>query len=384
MANAFPTIYKRDSKGNIREWRMELDLSDGVRYRTVAGLQDGQQVTSAWTVVHGKNVGRSNETSPEAQAIAEINSHYKKKLDVDYHARVEDIDTPKIFKPMLAKKWEDRKAKIDWEEGVWIQPKLDGIRCIISERGAFTRTGKPITSIPHILEALQPLFDEHPDLILDGELYNHVLKHDFNKITSVVKRQKNSPSDLARSAELVQYHIYDMPSEMTEPYVIRHSLITELIQIAYANVSCIQVVETELCWNEEEVDEAYGRFVGQGYEGGIIRLNAPYEQKRSNNLLKRKDFEDDEFEIVGFIEGTGNWAGCAKVVVFTIPGVTDGLPFEDLPRATVQGSRAYGEHVLANQANYIGKQATIQYFNLTPDGIPRFPIAKILHEDERW
>ena len=148
----FPTIYKRDSKGKVREWRMEVD---GDRYRTVSGLQDGEHITTEWTVAEGKNTGRANATTPEQQAVLEVESQYEKKLKVDYHENQDDIDNAKIYKPMLAKKWEDRRAKIDWKDDkVHIQPKLDGIRCIAMRQGLFSRTGKPIVAVPHIFEQL--------------------------------------------------------------------------------------------------------------------------------------------------------------------------------------------------------------------------------------
>lgn len=384
----FPTLYKRDSKGGIRTWRMEVD---GNKYRTIAGLQDGQKVTSEWTLAEAKNVGRTNAKTPEQQAVSEVESHYQKKLDIDYHEKVEDIDKPKIFKPMLAKKWEDHKAKIDWFDGVFVQPKLDGIRCIVTAKGAFSRTGKPIVAIPHILELLAPVFEQYPDVVFDGELYNHELCHDFNAIVSMVRKQKLTALDISTSMEKVQYHVYDLPSEGA--FDIHNRLVTlkNLLEEFGMGLdddgkwlSAVQLVPTKFADSEEQVDEIYADYISAGYEGGIIRTRGEYEQKRSSNLLKRKDFEDAEYEIVGIEEGTGNWSGCAKVVVFTIPGVTDDLPYEKLPRATIQGSQGYGRHVLANKENYIGKEVTVQFFNLTPDGVPRFPIAKILHEDKRW
>ncbi len=378
------TIYKRDSKGNVRVWRMELD---GNRYRTIAGLQDGAQTTSEWTVVEGKNVGRSNETSPEEQARSEVESHYEKKLKVDYHRNLDNVDVAKIYKPMLAKKWEDRMAKIDYaKDGVTFQPKLDGIRCIANKDGLWSRTGKPIVAVPHIWEAIGPLFDQDPELVLDGELYNHDLRDDFNAIVSMVRKAKPSPVELTKAADMVQYHVYDIPSH-SGTFKERHSALIELFLdndlggnhsgVPGPNNESIQLVDTLTCNDEGTVDHRYAQYMQMGFEGGIIRLDGPYEQKRSANLLKRKDFMDDEFEIVAIEEGKGNWSGYAKVLIFRNP---DG----SLNKASIQGSRDYCLHVLNNSLSYIGKQATVQYFNITPDGAPRFPVAKVLHEDKRW
>lgn len=370
----FPTLYKRDSKGQIREWYMEVD---GDRYRTTAGLQDGQQVTSEWTIAEAKNVGRSNETTPEEQAVSEVESQYKKKLDVDYHKHVEDVDTPKIFEPMLAAKWEKRASKIDYNEPVFIQPKLDGIRCIMTKHGAFSRTGKPIVAVPHIIKTLAPVFEEDPDAVIDGELYNHDLKHDFNTIVSMVRKEKLKPEDLELSERMVQYHVYDYPGLMHESFSDRFD---RLLDLCYHDVykPHIEVVKTINVSSEEEVDNAYGSFIEQGYEGGIIRLNGTYEQKRSNQLIKRKDFDDEEFIILAVEEGKGNWSGCAKkIYISTLEG-------RECGEATIQGSMDYCRHVLINAESYIGKQATVVFFGYTPDGALRFPVAKVLHEDKRW
>lgn len=367
------TIYKLDSKGKIREWRMEIE---GDRYRTVAGLQDGQQVTSEWTVAEPKNIGFINETTGEEQALSEVKSHYTKKLDVDYHEKVEDINIAKIFKPMLAAKWEKRASKIDYNEPVFVQPKLDGIRCIATRDGLFSRTGKPIVAVPHIMEILAPIFAEHPHAVLDGELYNHDLKEDFNAIVSMCRKTKVKPEDLELSRKMVQYHLYDFPGLLNEPFNVR---LDTLIKLCYhrKHEGVIQIVHTKQVASEAEVDEAYGEFLTQGYEGGIIRLNGPYDQKRSNSLLKRKDFDDEEFTITRIEEGKGNWAGYAKRIFFRDHDGSEG-------KATLKGSQSYARHVLENTESYIGKQVTVQYFGRTPDGAVRFPIAKTLHTDTRW
>lgn len=380
----FPEIYKRDSKGQVRVWRMELD---GSAYRTVAGLQDGKLVTSEWTECKPKNVGRSNATTAEEQAESEVNSHYKKKLEGEYHEKVEDIDKPKWFKPMLAQPWEKRQSKIKYPCA--FQPKLDGIRCIANSEGLWSRTGKPIVACPHVMEVLNPLFVENPALVLDGELYNHDLKHDFNEIVSMVRKAKAKPEDIDKSARMVQYHVYDMPMADETPFHDRFADMVALFNNAevphtnnghvhgsdYGHI--VHVVPTSFCDNEAQLDNHYAGAIGAGYEGGIVRLLGRYEQKRSNNLVKRKDFQDEEFEITGIEEGQGNWAGYAKVV--HCRGY-DGIKF----KATLKGSQEYCREVLEEADQYIGKQVTVQFFERTPDGIPRFPIAKVVYKDKRW
>jgi DNA ligase-1 len=375
----FDTLYKLDSKCNIREWRME---SDGDKYRTIAGLQDGQQVTSAWTTVESKNVGRSNETSPEEQVSSEIRSHYQKKLDVDYFENVEDINTPKIFKPMLAdnKSWAINKVKVKFEKGVYFQYKLDGIRCITTRHGMFSRTGKPISSSPHIMLALQPLFELYPDTVLDGELYNHDLRDDFEEIVSLVKREESKPGDFEKTLNMVQYHVYDYPTMMHDNFGDRHNGLISVLtdNMIIGSNSCIKLVPALYCTSEAEVDAAYDIGMDFGYEGGIIRIDAPYQQKRTKLLLKRKDFEDAEFTIVRIEEGVGNWKGCAKRLIFQNDQGECGET-----GAGMRGKRDVLREVFYNRDSYIGTEATIKFFGRTKNQKPRIPVVKYLHKGER-
>lgn len=345
---------------------------DGAKFRTTSGLQDGKQVTTEWTVAEPKNVGRSNETTGEEQATLEIEAQYKLKLRKDYHESVKDIAEQKFYKPMLAKDYEKRKKLIDWSAGVYVQPKLDGIRCIATKDGLWSRTGKPIEAVPHIFEALKPAFEANPELVLDGELYNHELRNNFNEIVSMVRKNKPTADELAKASKMVEYHVYDVPSaEGSIDKRLRQA--SNLLDTA----DSIVLVQTDMVKSEAYVDELYGKQIEAGYEGGIIRLPGPYEQKRSSLLLKRKDFEDAEFEIVRIEEGLGNWSGVAKRVVFNLE---DGRECG----SGLAGTKENAKQLLEDADEYVGKQVTIQFFTRTPDGVPRFPIAKVLHKDKRW
>ncbi|MFY8164593.1 MAG: hypothetical protein ACOVKC_10195 [Brevundimonas sp.] len=356
------TIYKRDSAGRLREWRMEVE---GDKYRTIAGLAGGNQAVSDWTVATPKNVGRANETSAWEQAIAELNAGYEAKLKREYFRTIEETDTPRFFKPMLAQGYDGKVAF-----PVYSQPKLDGIRAIASKSGLASREGQPILSCPHIVEALAPFFDACPEAILDGEIYNHALHDDFNEIVSIVKRDKCSPEQLAKSAALAQYHVYDFPSVGDMPFGQRtgFGVAAKLDQIA----PCIVMVATERADHQVMLDAFYADYLEYGYEGQMVRLDAPYEQKRSKTLLKRKEFQDNEYPIVEISEGLGNWAGVAKRVTCTLP---DGRTFG----AGIRGTKERAKVLLTET----WETATVRYFALTPDGIPRFPVVTAFHNGVR-
>lgn len=356
------TLYKLDSKGKTRVWNCETG-TDGTRWglRSIAGLEDGKKVTSEWTFVEQKNVGRSNETSLEEQATSEMASEVQKKKDRGYFADLKNIDTFDKFKPMLAEKFED--VTVNFAAGnVYSQPKLDGIRCIARADGLWTRSGKEITAVPHIWEALQPFFEKHPNMILDGELYNHELKDDFNTITSMVRKTKPKPEDLEKSKELVQYHVYDV-IVTDEPDLLFSK--RELLRYE-ASGNYVRMVPTMHVATRAGLDSLYEGYLEHGYEGQMVRIDKPYENKRTKNLLKRKEFLTDEFEVIEMLEGQGNWQGCAKH--FILP-----LNSEKNFQAGVRGDMDTLRELLKN-----GKKpdwVTLRYFTPTPDGVPRFPVV---------
>lgn len=355
-----PTLYKRDSQGRVRSWRVEVD---GSRFRTVAGLIDGAQVESGWTSCIGKQ-GRTDEE----QAVAEAKSAWTFNVEREYHECIEDIDKPKFFKPMLAKAYEA------WSGPAWVQPKLDGIRCIATSKGLFSRQGKPIVSVPHIYAALKPLFDQDEDLILDGEIYADRLKDDFQTLISLAKKQKPTDADLEAS-KVLEYHIYDIPSCGHLAFTDRVQVLRSLSFLSLVGDPPLRRVSTVWAEDEDELRGYHAGFIQNGYEGTMIRSPAgAYEQKRSSNLLKFKSFDDGEFPVVSIEEGNGNWAGLAKRVIIRLPdGSTCG--------AGIRGTQERAAQLLAEPGKW--KTATVRYFGKTDDGKLRFPVVTALFEGER-
>lgn len=352
------TLYKRAVNGKVNEWTIEVNDHC---YRTISGYTDGQKTTTEWTCCEGKNIGRSNETTAEEQALKEAKAEWDKRTERGYYSNIKDIDKGTIFKPMLANKWEDRKDKISYP--IYSQPKLDGIRCIVRADGMWTRTGKPIISAPHIYEALKPYFEKNPDLIFDGELYADKYANDFNAIVSLVKKTKPTAQDLKDSAKVIEYHIYDLPSH-DDTFVERYK---ELLKLElYSKTLCCLVVTTNQIDNINDLTAYYEDYVTAGYEGQMLRLDAPYENKRSNSLLKHKSFIDEEYTIVGVEEGNGNLTGMVGALVFES---RQGDKFT----ASVNGGWEYLKELWKERKSLIGEEATIKYFNITPDGKPRFP-----------
>ena len=253
-----PTLYKLDSRGKTREWTISYDANEFWSAQGIVGMKIRKNNP---TVCEGKNIGRSNETSPEEQAELEAQAKWKKKRKDGYTQDISAIKQKKFYEPMLAHKYEKDKTQLNFP--IYLQPKLDGIRCLIlKEDGkvvAKTRKGRAIDAIPHILKNLEGFFHNDESAILDGELYNHSLKDDFNKIISLVRKQlpQRSESDtntsfakkeeefqnrLKESADTIEYWVYDAPRiggyHETMPFSVRFLH----LQAQLVNTTSIQIV----------------------------------------------------------------------------------------------------------------------------------------------
>jgi len=281
-----------------------------------------------------------------------------------------------MIKPMLAYKVDAKP--IDWTKKVYMQPKLDGVRCLIqlNDKGevhAYSRTGKPWLNIAHILEDLEYFFEIHPDVILDGELYNHDLRDDFEKIISLVRKQKPTDQQRLEASELVQFHCYDyVETVMNMPYSYRKD------QLCTSDMysDCVKYVPTTSV-AEDQAQIQHQLNLDEGYEGSILRLDTPYQCKRSYSLQKFKDFHDTEATIVGYVDGKGKREGTlGKFLMQDDDGITFGCP----------PGKGYNYKMLAdmltNIHNYIGKRATFTYFERTKAGSYRHPLFKTLRNYE--
>ena len=361
-------LYKRDSKGKVRVWTMEVGFNNDneAGIRTISGLVDGQKVTSEWNLTEAKNVGRSNATTAKTQAEFEAEAEWKKNVEKDYFEDVNAIDSYVAFKPMLAHDF----TKTPVTSG-YTQPKLDGIRMVVNTRGLYSRSNKEIVAVPHIAVELEEFIANHPTITLDGELYNHELKDNFQKITSLVRKTVNLGADeLAESAELVEYHVYDMFDSANPELTFseRMQWLLENLPVGdseYEADKKVRLVQTDICHDAEQIDTHYGEYTEAGYEGQMIRQDTAYENKRSKNLLKRKEFITEEYQVVEVHEGQGNWAGYAKRLTLKMP---NGTTFS----SGIRGSQAKLKELLENPNI---DWATCRYFELSNDGVPRFPVT---------
>jgi len=359
------TLYSLDSKDRVRVWSIKQGNGS---YLTTDGLLGGKMKDWVETKCQAKNVGRSNATTTETQASSEINNLIAKKLKENYFYTIEEARKNKKFLPMLAHKYEDHSKKLNYP--YYSQPKLDGARAFaVYENGRvvlYSRTGREYTSCPHINLALTPLLSSQQHLIIDGELYNHELKADFEKLMSLIRKSKPTIQDLKESKEKIQFHVYDLFSQKA----LKLEFFRRIILVQQLKTEHIVPVETTLITDDTQRDSKYSEYVSLGYEGQMIRVKESLYKVdgRSSDLLKRKEFQDDEFEIVSIEEGSGNWSGRAKRVIIKLEnGVECGCG--------IRGNYEFAENLLKNQEDYIGGRATVRYFERTSDGSLRFPVV---------
>lgn len=383
MKKRYETLYHVDAKGNYRVWWME---QDGERYRMASGLEGGQITYSMPTVAEAKNVGRANATTAVQQATAEIVAAYKHKLKRKYSTTKDTAKRHNFVAPMLAQTWDEKQVKVRGlghrvaQDFRWlVQPKLDGVRCLFGRHGHNSREGEPFFTVQHVMNELAPVLKRF-NVVIDGELYNHEYKEDFNSLISMIKTQKESKltpavMDLIRSK--VQFHVYDVffPDKPHLTFAERYKFICGMFHHFQFNM--IKKVPT--FWvQRHQFETMRGRFFENGYEGIMYRDPLlPYEAKRSKALYKDKgEFITEEFPVLDILPGTGNWAGMAKTALLQLPNGKTG-------KGTFAGSREVNIERLRNKRKYIGGLARVDFQNYTPDGQLRFPSIKHLYGTAR-
>jgi DNA ligase-1 len=375
-----PKLFKKTTTGAIQEWQIRVEELDGIatiisNYGQVGGkIQESKE-----QVLVVKNIGKLNETTPLKQAEEQAFSDWKGKLKKGYVENPNDAQEGKtdaiieggVF-PMLAHKFSEQGHKIKYP--ALAQPKLDGHRCTSQYLDGITtlwsRTRKPITSVPHIIKALNDLGLGHR---YDGELYNHEYHAKFEELSSLIRQEVPQPG-----CELIQYHVYDFP-DPDRTNKERYEIL-EMLRASTKDTP-IHIVETLVVNDEDELMVAFEHFLALGYEGCMVRnMDGKYENKRSYNLQKIKEFDDSEFKIIGVKIGTkGSMAGRAVFTCENLKNVESGQAetFDVKMKGSMDDLKTYAEH----PELVIGRILTVKYQGFTKYGQPRFPVGLRFRED---
>jgi ATP-dependent DNA ligase len=375
--SSFPALFGESSHGKRKVWRIRVEERDGMGVIvTEHGYEDGKMVSNERVIEKGKNLGKKNETTAVQQAISEAKSAWNKKKDAAYApdgeigaaaggagAEGSDSDAPAaaataVPLPMLAHDYNKRGKSIVFP--CYAQKKLDGVRCVATKSGLFSRNGKAFPHLEHIRDEIKAIKE---DVILDGELYSDELT--FQEIVGLVKKTKLTAKD---SQNMTKIHlcVYDV----IQTDVSNKDRLAFLTALFAANsFRTLRMIQTDVCEKKEDMKAIHDRYVAEGYEGIMLRnMAAVYRVKvRCADLQKYKEFEDAEYKVVGFKEGDGLEKGC----VIWICQTAAGQEFAVRPRGTHESRAA----LMADAGKYVGKELTVRYQELTTDGIPRFPVG---------
>jgi len=392
-------VYGITKKGKIKVWSCEVHMVDAVvAQMTIANRSslNGKEILRHYLFDVGKNIGKANETTPFEQACSEAESRYRKQFDKGYTVEMPDPATAikcnalGLPQPMLAKPCKEWDSAI--EGTAWVQPKLDGHRAIVTrvdgELIMYSRQGKRIETMQHILDYIDCDMDLYSGCFLDGELYLHGER--LQDIGSLIKKQHDKSVD-------VQYHVYDAfwtapqilhqrryPNSMQHmPYGERRDVLGNMFPKApfFPDDIPVKLVDTReiSSWERWDINDIAQEFISKGYEGAIIRLDEAYEPGfRSDGLLKVKLFDDSEYKIIDVVEGKDRKVNDVdlKVACF-ICEMQNGKTFETVSFGDMyEKDRTWHE-----RSNYIGKIVTVKHSGFTKDGIPWHPIALRLRED---
>ena len=448
VKQTFPKLYAVDKNGKIKVWAAAvLQPTDkkavAAGYATsqiTHGYIDGKQQVSLRDYNVGKNIGRSNETTPLAQCISETRRKWMDKKEKEGYSETKPADCGEgygdvsgnyfgegegdggsegdedkgPFLPMLAQTFNPADAITSAASGAaskkkkvikfpcFVQPKLDGLRCVsyVTRCGndvtvaLQSRTGAFFTGLPHIAAALRPYLSQHPSVVIDGELYTDQMP--FEELTGLIKKKKITAGDVERLKK-VKYHVYDIYDHVQSnmPYSERLDVLADAVRrcACVANdtltasasahrmlrsdteaAAVVVFVRTEKVAVLADFRRLFSEFVEAGYEGIMLRnAEGVYRANyRSNDLQKYKEFMEDEYRIIGYTQGEGRDAGA----VIWLCETEDGKEFTVRPRGTMEQRRVW----FNAGPTYVGKNLTVIFQELTEEGKPRFPVGKAVRE----
>jgi DNA ligase-1 len=439
---SFPKLYAVDKNGKIKVWSAAVlqptdKQSAAAGYATSQishGYIDGKQQLAFRDYNTGKNIGRSNERTPLEQCMSETRRKWADKKEkegysetkpADYGEGYGDVsgnyfgenddddgdgDDKGPFLPMLAQTFNPNDAIVSGSTGskkkkvitfpCFVQPKLDGLRCVSymkrSGNDALvalqSRTGAFFTGLPHIATALRPYLSQHPSIVIDGELYTDQMP--FEELAGLIKKKKITDSDVERLKK-VKYHVYDIydRAQSNMPYSERLGLLVDavrrcacvandtltssphrMLRSATEAATVVILVRTEKVAVLADFRRLFAEFVEAGYEGIMLRnVEGVYRANyRSNDLQKYKEFMEDEYLITGYTQGEGRDAGA----VIWLCETADGKDFTVRPRGTMEQRRVW----FNMGPTYVGKKLTVIFQELTEEGKPRFPVGKAVRD----
>jgi ATP-dependent DNA ligase len=403
LIETLPLLVCENKLGKNKVWSAQIFVDDhNVAWSMIQfGVQDGKLQEASREYKVGKNIGKKNETTPLQQCTQETKRKWQDKMEKEGYVVLEDKPpvkqlenmslhkepevkavvttaktTPTVYYPMLAQTYDPtttKKKKNDIVYPCYVQPKLDGLRCVAymhEDQIKFqSRTGTFFTTMSHVGDQLATIFEKYPKLVFDGELYTTDIP--FEELAGLIKKKKISKDDSSR-LQKIQYHIYDV-IDLDKTFEERLKVLHTPHLFGVVD-STIQLVETSVVRSQSEFKDRFQEYVARGYEGIMLRnTKGKYVLNyRSHDLQKYKEFLESEYVITGYKEGEGRDKG----TVIWVCRTKDDKEFCVRPRGTLE-SRAI---LFQNGKKYVGKLLTVVYQELSEMNVPRFPVGKAIRD----
>lgn len=393
MSN-FPTLYSTVKRGNkVKEtfWRIEVsetDLGYGI-IRIESGDTGGKiKKMNPIIISKGKNIGKSNETTPYEQALKEAQSRWEKKAKV-YSL---DQNAAAKFYPMLLLEYNTHQKKIVWP--AWIQPKLDGIRAVSTfnaEFGIYALHRKKMTPFEFQDDFTADLTRLHELLpagtIIDGEIHGPTFgkcnqKENYVPLQDIAGTMSRIHETRVDILDKLVFHVFDIyiPSAPEMSFGERFALLREAF-VRAGRTKKVQLLITEKVADHDAATAKLREYVDAGYEGAIIRNDlgqykpSKLTSGRTSDVLKYKLTEVDDLEIRDITE-TPSTAVFGILIHVMLPNGNT-LPI------TGNGTKAYQHYVLANKDTFIGCRLRFEYHGMTEDLVPKFA-RPVLGPDKKY
>ena len=358
-----PMLLGNDVNGNSQQWQIGFD---GTNLVIQHGRVGGALQTASRAVVcntSGRNIFQ--------QSLINGKRRYTDKCIEGYHA--EGSDARMTIKPMLANVYSHTGKQISQWSEVIIQPKLDGVRCLISNQSTgiikTSRSNRCYMYMEHIDRQAKLLLSMlPPGTILDGELYNHQME--FEEIISIVRRTKNPHPEEHK----IQYWIFDLiPIGSNKPFEDRYTLLVNAYNSIIDQLPDICIVPLHIypthTMTEENIKVILDVMTNDGYEGFIMRktgADSEYVMGRCSNIFKVKKFETAEGYVINVFPSSGTEADCA---MFTLYDPITNATFPIRPAGSFEQRREW----LRNPAPIINQLYTYQCVVRKVGELPRHP-----------
>ena len=372
----FQTLYGVSRIGKVKQWGIKVVEHDNNTASMIvsSGYIDGKIRDIPKLISKGKNIGKSNETTPLQQAISQAQSKCNEKRDENYEFEQMDPNNyiPRLMLPQLAKG--PKKGKIRFP--AFMQPKLNGV-CNLAEPPMVppkfspthdliqhhSRGGKYFKTLSHLDSWIHRLKAPCP---VHGELYKHGWS--LQKIGRYTKK-------IRPDQESLEYWLYDL-AWIGPEFEQRISWLKTSIE-NLGKESPIKLTPTIIVNSYEEAKVWHDKWVVDGFEGGMLKNKTGIYlfQYNSNDIEKVKEFQSEEFEIIGGKEGTGTDEECVVYRCIT----KEGREFDARPRGTVEDRK----QMLLDLSNSIGKPLTVRFAEYSEDGIPLQPVGVPIAEAVR-